>query len=254
MCLLPRCNRDTVEVLFVFLKWVASFAHVDEETGSRMDLHNLAMVICPGILYARGSNPAMDESFSAIHAVQSLMEWQDDFYQVPAELMFVLHENVSSIFANSIDLPPKEIFKHCTKYMTARQPQRVPGSVSAGFVRDKLADTRISSYRSDSNLAATANGMGSHSAGQSAPASYPRPVTAGSRPTSWAQSPSETVVTPQSPRRGPFQGPASGSGGSRTSSRGSAPNSPGPDQERRSFQMERERSWTPTGAGGSGGG
>jgi hypothetical protein len=36
--LLPKYHRDTMEVLFVFLKWVASFAHMDEVTGSKMDL------------------------------------------------------------------------------------------------------------------------------------------------------------------------------------------------------------------------
>src|SRR5436190_1446408 len=34
-----------MEVLFIFFKWVASFSHVDEETGSKMDLHNLAIIM-----------------------------------------------------------------------------------------------------------------------------------------------------------------------------------------------------------------
>ena len=63
--LLPKSHRDTLEVLFVFLKWVASFAHMDEETGSKMDLGNLATVICPSILYSRGRDPVRDESFGA---------------------------------------------------------------------------------------------------------------------------------------------------------------------------------------------
>ncbi|EFP88891.2 uncharacterized protein PGTG_14230 [Puccinia graminis f. sp. tritici CRL 75-36-700-3] len=32
------------------MKWVASFSHLDEETGSKMDLQNLATVITPNIL------------------------------------------------------------------------------------------------------------------------------------------------------------------------------------------------------------
>ena len=60
--ILPKPNRDTMEVLFVFLKWVASFAHVDEETGSKMDLQNLATVICPSILYGKGRDVAHSES------------------------------------------------------------------------------------------------------------------------------------------------------------------------------------------------
>lgn len=71
-----------MEVLFVFLKWVASFSHVDEETGSKMDLQNLATVISPNILYAKGKDPARDESFSAARAVHELLELQDDFWEV----------------------------------------------------------------------------------------------------------------------------------------------------------------------------
>lgn len=81
-CLMPKCHRDTMEVVFVFLKWVASFSHVDEETGSKMDLHNLATVICPNILYSRGKDPYKDESFSAVRAVHELLEFQDEFWQV----------------------------------------------------------------------------------------------------------------------------------------------------------------------------
>ncbi|KAK4687632.1 hypothetical protein P7C73_g2473, partial [Tremellales sp. Uapishka_1] len=242
--LLPRYNRDTMEVLFVFLKWVASFSYRDEETGSRMDIPNLATVICPSILYAKGANAARDESFIAIQAVQQLMENQDNFYQIPSDLLFVINENVSAIFAKEVDLPPKEIHKHCFKYVQARNPQRVPGSNSLGQVqvRDRPSDPRLNVYRSDGNLAATAD--------PNAPSPFrPGPQQLPSRPTSWIQgqqshpgsqsnlhSPSTTQY------RGPFQGSANGS---RNSSRGSAPSSPGPDAERKSVQMERERSWTP---------
>ena len=81
-CLLPKAHRDTMEVIFVFLKWVASFSHVDEETGSKMDLPNLATVICPNILYAKGKDPTKDESFLAIRAIAELLEHQDWFWQV----------------------------------------------------------------------------------------------------------------------------------------------------------------------------
>jgi hypothetical protein len=33
-CLLPKSHRDSLEVLFSFLNWVASFSHVDEESGA----------------------------------------------------------------------------------------------------------------------------------------------------------------------------------------------------------------------------
>lgn len=120
MMLLPRPNRDTIEVVFVFLRWVASFSGQNDETGSKMDLANLATVITPNVLYGRGANAARDESFIGITAVQILLEKQDDFYRVPPELMYVLRDNVAGLFTKDLDLAPKEIHKLCTKYLNKR--------------------------------------------------------------------------------------------------------------------------------------
>ncbi|KIR40484.1 rho GTPase activator [Cryptococcus deuterogattii 99/473] len=155
--LLPKYNRDTLEVLFIFLKWVSSFSYREEETGSKMDLANLATVICPSILYAKGSNAVKDDSFTAIAAVQELLENQDEYYRVPSELLFVIQEGIYQIFAKDLDLPPKEIFRHCSKYTQARnaaQPQQqrlgIPHSSSSsqvsqtGVSRSIESATRIS--------------------------------------------------------------------------------------------------------------
>jgi hypothetical protein len=116
--ILPKSHRDTMEVLFVFLKWVASFAHMDEETGSKMDLGNLATVICPSILYARGKDPAREESFGAIRVVTALLENQDEFFVVPEEFLSILHDQ--EYFANSLDLPAKEFLKKCETYQKVK--------------------------------------------------------------------------------------------------------------------------------------
>ncbi|KAG7093922.1 hypothetical protein E1B28_007558 [Marasmius oreades] len=112
--IMPKSHRDTMEVLFVFLKWVASFAHMDEETGSKMDSGNLATVICPSILYSRGRDPARDESFGAIRVVTSLLENQDEFFAVPEEFMSILHDQ--DYFANSMELPAKDFMRKCETY------------------------------------------------------------------------------------------------------------------------------------------
>lgn len=90
--IMPKSHRDTMEVLFVFLKWVASFAHMDEVTGSKMDLGNLATVICPSILYPRAHGTVRDESFRAIGVVTNLLENQDEFFAVPEEFLSMLHD------------------------------------------------------------------------------------------------------------------------------------------------------------------
>ena len=81
-CLLPKTHRDSMEVLLSFLNWTASFSHVDEESGSKMDAHNLATVITPNILYTTNKNSGMDDSFLAIEAVHSLIECNDGMCEV----------------------------------------------------------------------------------------------------------------------------------------------------------------------------
>ena len=103
-----------MEVLFVFLKWVASFSHLNE-TGSKMDLGNLATVICPSILYARARDATRDETFGALRVITSLLENQDEFFTVPDEFLPILHDQ--EYFASSLELPSKEFMKKCDIYM-----------------------------------------------------------------------------------------------------------------------------------------
>ena len=126
--ILPKAHRDTLEVLFVFLKWVASFAHLDEETGSKMDLQNLATVICPSILYSRGQNAMRDESFGAIRVVTMLLENQDEFYIVPEEFTGILKDE--ELFANSMELPSREFLKKVDNYLRVKTGGKTPGLTS----------------------------------------------------------------------------------------------------------------------------
>lgn len=81
-CLLPKTHRDTMEVLFSFLHWASSFSHVDEESGSKMDIHNIATVMTPNILYSREKTAGMEDSFLAIEAVTALIEYNDTMCEV----------------------------------------------------------------------------------------------------------------------------------------------------------------------------
>ena len=117
-----------MEVLFVFLKWVASFAHIDKETGSKMDLPNLATVICPSILYSRGRDAVRDDSFGAIRVVTALLENQDEFYCVPEEFIPILKDQDQ--FANSLELSSNDFMKKCDNYMQAKGNRRNPGLMS----------------------------------------------------------------------------------------------------------------------------
>jgi len=85
-CLLPKSHRDTLEILFSFLNWAASFSQVDEESGSKMDAHNLATVIAPNILKEKTDKTvAMDDSsFLGVEAVNLLLDFNDEMCEVSA--------------------------------------------------------------------------------------------------------------------------------------------------------------------------
>lgn len=95
-----------MEVLFTFLTWVSSFHTVDEDTGSKMDIHNLATVIAPNILYS--NNPTtktnMDSSFLAIEAVHTMLKWNEEFCTVSNALVLETDKNR---LANSLSLGPR---------------------------------------------------------------------------------------------------------------------------------------------------
>lgn len=97
-CLLPKPNRDLLEVLLAFLRVVASNSTEDQSTGlgNKMDVQNLATVIAPNILYqkslnnnANSGNPSLpanagakDESFLGIDVLKMLIQHQDDLWMV----------------------------------------------------------------------------------------------------------------------------------------------------------------------------
>lgn len=80
-CLLPKAHRDSLEILCSFFNWVASFHQVDEESGSKMDTHNLATVIAPNILYTNAKTP-VDDNFLAIEVVHTLIECNEQMCEV----------------------------------------------------------------------------------------------------------------------------------------------------------------------------
>ncbi|KAI1828085.1 RhoGAP-domain-containing protein [Xylaria intraflava] len=109
-CLLPQSHRDTLEVLFNFFKWVATFHQVDEDTGSRMDVHNLARVIAPNILRVNTRNASFsDEPMIIVACVEELIQSNEEMCMVPAEIMDMLSD--SSLFNNNGDITTKEILK-----------------------------------------------------------------------------------------------------------------------------------------------
>ncbi|KAG1222815.1 hypothetical protein G6F35_005049 [Rhizopus arrhizus] len=106
-CMLPMTNRVTMEVLFLFFRWVATYSHVTDEVGSRMDIPNLARVIAPNILTAHHKDPLKDESFTAINVVETILESCNEFCLVPEDLEVFLRDPSLS----GIDMSPREFLK-----------------------------------------------------------------------------------------------------------------------------------------------
>lgn len=125
-CMLPRSHRNLVEVLLYFFSWVASFAEIDEETGSKMDIHNLATVISPNILYSKQSGdsdqpPTSGETyFLGIEVVNQLIEIHEELSIIPFDLLQFFEKcnfnTTSNSSKNSDSLPStKEIMSKIDK-------------------------------------------------------------------------------------------------------------------------------------------
>ena len=77
-CMLPKPNRDVMQLLFLFLNHVASL-----HEQNKMDIHNIARIFCPSVLFA---SPTSHQNFQSsqttreeIEVVSMLIKYQPDF-------------------------------------------------------------------------------------------------------------------------------------------------------------------------------
>lgn len=120
-CLLPKANRDLVEVLVSFLREVSAYA--GGEDGNKMDVNNLATVIAPNLLYSKTKDRldrtnAMDESFLAIDAIKMLINCQDFLWTVPDDISDILS---STDISDANDLTSKDVLKRCEPLLTNKK-------------------------------------------------------------------------------------------------------------------------------------
>lgn len=141
--MLPVCNRATMEVLFVFFRWVASFSHVTSDVGSRMDIPNLARVIAPNILTANSKDPLKDDSFASIRVVEVLLESYEEFCMVPDDLeIFLQDPNLSDV-----DISPKEFLKRVEQTVKHKSPGSSKSSMHSTQEGVKLFDGTVTDGR-----------------------------------------------------------------------------------------------------------
>lgn len=97
-----------------------------------MDLHNLATVISPNIFRsspAKGTDSVRVESFESIRVMDSLLEYQDEFYQVPDDFLPLLRDQ--DYFGGAMELPSKEFLKKCEAYHRVRANGRTPQGLTS---------------------------------------------------------------------------------------------------------------------------
>ncbi|KAJ2880919.1 Rho-type GTPase activating protein Rga1 [Coemansia asiatica] len=118
--LLPQANRDMLNVLMTFLTWVSTFSYVDGQTGSKMDILNLATVITPNILYADVKEPTRgdrDDTFSyeACNVIQQFMESGEFLWMLPDAVIAFLRDNSTEFVDGTSELNTKELLKRCDR-------------------------------------------------------------------------------------------------------------------------------------------
>jgi hypothetical protein len=139
--ILPKCHRDTLEVIFVFLKRVSSFATDQDDIGTDSYLSNLARVVGPNVLFS-GTWVQMSRSTdggiwdAGTRAMTELLENQDQFFTVPEEFSPLLHDQ--EFFAGSMELSSKDFLKQCETYMRIKFGGPAADSVR---IRGKTAET-----------------------------------------------------------------------------------------------------------------
>lgn len=89
-CMLPKPNRDTMQLLLLFLHWVASFKH-----ANRMDITNLARVFAPTIFY--GPVTSAQSAEDEIKVVEMLIRHQEEFCLVPHHLAFYVQHDTAIV-------------------------------------------------------------------------------------------------------------------------------------------------------------
>ncbi|KAH9164802.1 RhoGAP-domain-containing protein, partial [Lactarius sanguifluus] len=126
--ILPKCHRDTLEVLLVFLKWLSSFGNAQDNVGTQLYLSHVASEIGPSVLFAGNwvdfdskrrpiptGGGVLKKYDSGTRVLTKLLENQDQFFTVPEEFLPLLHDQ--EFFASSTELSSRDFLKQCETYM-----------------------------------------------------------------------------------------------------------------------------------------
>ncbi|KAI8388072.1 Rho GTPase activation protein [Radiomyces spectabilis] len=119
-CILPKPNRDVMQVVFLFLAWVASF-----HAKNKMDINNLARIIAPNVLYPAKDTRNTEHSVTTgdeIQVVALLIKFQKEFCVIPFQFATLLQD--PKLLDPSSYHGPLAIKNYLRTYVKRHQQQR----------------------------------------------------------------------------------------------------------------------------------
>ncbi|KAI8868394.1 hypothetical protein GQ42DRAFT_125323, partial [Ramicandelaber brevisporus] len=96
MHLLPSPNRDVLEVLLPFLRWVASHCSLQSGGGSKMDIPNMGIVMAPNLMYTDTKESLQSNAVASIDVVVNML--------FAGEQPFLTHHSVLDVFRSDPSL------------------------------------------------------------------------------------------------------------------------------------------------------
>lgn len=136
------------------MKWVSQFAHMEDDSGSKMHIVNLATVLAPNILYSKSKDPTKDESFFAIETVTIMLQNAEEFATVPEDFIPLL-QNLS-YEEGDMDLNVRHILKKCEMVMKLKRTKAAGGPIAPQLPRQHSSPAAVSTL---SNMASNMNDL-----------------------------------------------------------------------------------------------
>lgn len=131
------------------MRWVSQFAHMEDDSGSKMHIVNLSTVLAPNILYSKSKDPIKDESFFAIETVTMMLQNAEEFATVPEDFIPLL-QNLS-YEEGDMELNVRHILKKCEMVMKLKRSNAAGGPIQPQLPRQHSSPAAVSTISNMAN-------------------------------------------------------------------------------------------------------
>lgn len=122
---------------------------MEDDSGSKMHIVNLATVLAPNILYSKSKDPTKDESFFAIETVTMMLQNAEEFATVPEDFIPLL-QNLS-YEEGDMDLNVRHILKKCEMVMKLKRTKAAGGPIAPQLPRQHSSPAAVSTLSNTAN-------------------------------------------------------------------------------------------------------